>query len=276
MTRPRSVACHIAALALGLSVLAADATPAFVLIGVADEAAIGRRAEQAMRGRTPRTGDSRIDDYVATVGRRLASVAGGPPYQYTFRVANYADVNAITLPAGHIWVYRGAIATAATEAELAGVMAHEVAHAALRHPAAQISDAMLANMGLTLLGALLGNSGGASTSTAAAHALTGSAFLAYSREDERQADKTGTGILAKAGWDARGLEQFLERARTQSRRDPSALAVFFSTHPALEARIRDLAGESSRGPHGRVTSSAFADVKRRLARLPPAGRAPRA
>ena len=276
MTPSRRLAWNSALLALGAWMLAVNVTPALVLVGVADEMTIGRRAELAMRARTPRMSDSRIDEYVAAVGRRLTGVAGGPPYTYTFDVANYADVNAITLPAGHIWVYRGALVMAATEAELAGVMAHEVAHAVLRHPAAQISNAMLANMGLTLLGALLGNSGGTSTTTAAATALTGGAFLAYSREDERQADKAGARILAKAGWEVRGLEQFLEHARAHSRRDPSAAAVFFSTHPALDTRIHELAGGPQPTSRGRVTSQAFADVKRRLARLPPAGRAPRA
>lgn len=275
MTRHRRIQRHAAWLALCAWVFAVAATPALVLISVADEMAIGRRAESAMNARTPRIGDRNIDAYVALLGRRLVRAAGGPAYEYTFHVANYSDVNAVTLPGGHIWVYRGALTAAGSEAQLAGVMSHEVAHAVLRHPASQISNAMLANMGLTLLGALLGNSGGASTSAAAANALTGGAFLAYSRDDELQADKVGAGILTKAGWDVRGLAQFLERARAVSRHDPSAVAVFFSTHPALDTRIRDLATVSSSKKQRQMTNSRFAEIKRRLNDLPPAARAPR-
>jgi len=248
---------------------------AFVLLTVADETAIGRKAQAAMRARTPLLEDQQIRRYVAGLGRRLAAAAHGPNYEYTFDVANYADVNAVTLPGGHVWVYRGALTAARNESEAAGVLAHEVAHVAARHAARQISYAVMANMGLELLGALLGNTGGAVTSGAAADALTGSAFLSFSRDDEREADRGGAHILARAGWDPRGLVSFLETARGTSSRGPSSVATFFSTHPSFDSRIASLRAEIGSVPRGRSDSPAFGDLKRRLARLPPAGRAPR-
>lgn len=111
---------------------------AFVLLSVSDEAAIGRKAQAAMRAQTPVAQDERVRDYVGRIGHRLAAAAPGPRFGYTFDVANYADLNAVTLPGGHVWVYRGALAAAASESEAAGVLAHEVAHVALRHAARQI------------------------------------------------------------------------------------------------------------------------------------------
>jgi predicted Zn-dependent protease len=128
---------------------------------------------------------------------------------------------------------------------------------------------MVANVGLELLGALLGNTGGAMTSGMAARMLTGSAFLGFSREDELSADREGTRILRQAGWDPRGLRSFLEAARATARRTPSALDVFFSTHPATEDRIAILRDATGGTPGLRRDSAEFARMKKRLADLPP-------
>jgi predicted Zn-dependent protease len=252
-----------------------SAAAALVLISVPEEARLGRRAQAAMLAKTPVVTDPAIRRYVSEMGRRLVATAGGPRFAYTFDVANFSDVNAFALPGGHIWIFRGALAASRTESELAGVLAHEVAHVAERHLARQASTAMMADIGLELLSALLGNTGGALTSELAANALTGTAFLGFSREDERAADRAGVRIVERAGWDPRGLASFLEGARTASHRDPSTVEVFFSTHPAIESRVASLRAETRDAPRGRQDNLAFADIKRRLGRLPPAARAPR-
>src|SRR5262249_48965746 len=157
------------------------AAAAIVLISVPEEIRIGRDIQAAVSGRTPRLESREVHEYVVDLGRKLAAVAGGPAFPYSFDVANLPDVNAFALPGGHIWVYRGALGLARSESELAGVMAHEVAHVVERHAARQASTAMIANVGLELLGALLGNTGGAVTSGMAANMLTGSVFLGFSR-----------------------------------------------------------------------------------------------
>jgi beta-barrel assembly-enhancing protease len=133
----------------------------------------------------------------------------------------------------------------------------------------------VAATGLDLLGALLGNVGGADTSRAAAGAMSGALLLGYSREDELAADREGTRILTRAGWDARGLLTFLETVRRARRRDPSRVETFFSTHPALDDRISRLRETTARLPARRNDSARFQALRRRLARLPPAGHAPR-
>jgi beta-barrel assembly-enhancing protease len=242
---------------------------AIVLISIPQEITIGREIQATIAKRTPRLESREVHEYVASLGRKLVAVSGGPAFPYSFDVANLPDVNAFALPGGHIWVYRGALTLARSESELAGVMAHEVAHVVERHAARQASTAMVANVGLELLGALLGNTGGAVTSGMAANMLTGSVFLGFSRQDELTADREGAGILRKAGWDPRGLPSFLEAARATARRNPTALDVFFSTHPATDDRIVALRQQTQGSPPLGRDSAAFEMMKKRLAALPP-------
>jgi beta-barrel assembly-enhancing protease len=253
----------------------ATITPAFSLISIAEEQRIGKATAAAMRRTTPVVADAQVRGYVSQVGRRLAVHAGGPQYDYRFEVADYRDLNAVALPAGSIWINRGTLESSRTESEVAGVLAHEIAHVALRHTARQISNAMLAQTSLNLFSALLGNWAGAITGTNAAAAMTSGMFFAFSRDDEREADRRGVEIARRAGWDPRGLMEFLQLVRTRAKRTPSVVEVFFSTHPATEDRIAVLEELTRRLPRGVKTSSQFASSKRRLAQLPAAKPMPR-
>jgi len=156
--------CRALIVSAAIALRPAAAAAALVLISVPEEITMGRQAQAAMAARTPRLASAEIQAYVSQIGHRLAAAAGGPGFAYSFDVANLAEVNALALPGGHVWVYRGAIAIARSESELAGVLAHEVAHVVERHAARQASAAMVASIGLQLLSALLGNTGGAVTS----------------------------------------------------------------------------------------------------------------
>jgi predicted Zn-dependent protease len=258
-------------LAALLSLSAATAS-AFVLISVDEELRWGREAQAAMHAEVPLVANPAIGQYVTSIGRRLASHVSGPKYPYSFTVGDYAELNALTLPGGYIWINRGAVQAARNEAQLAGVLAHEVAHVALRHAARQISNAAVARAGLGFLSALLGNVGGAITSDAAARTMTSGVFLGFSRDDEREADRVGTDLLKRAGWDPRGLTGFLEIVRARARRAPSTVNVFFSTHPALDDRLAELRRRLPAKTAGRRDSAAFRECVRRLSRLPPARR----
>jgi predicted Zn-dependent protease len=159
---------------------------------------------------------------------------------------------------------------------MAGVIAHEIAHIAERHAAAQISKEIIANGLLGLLGAVLGNAGGATTAEAGAQVLAGGYLMTFTREDERAADRVGAAIMQRAGWDPHGLLEFMETLRRQSGRDPSAVEVFFSTHPSPAERIADLRALLAKSPsRGQRDSRAFHTMHSALARLPPARRMPR-
>jgi predicted Zn-dependent protease len=252
------------------SLAVSTVAPAISLVSVEDEIAIGREAQAQISRQTPQVSDRSVTSYVERLGRALASRASGPEYPYSFDVANYREVNAFALPGGPVWVHRGAIDLAGNESQLAGVLAHEVAHIAQRHAADQLTKTVLANFGLGLLGALLGNSGGANATQVAARLAAGGAFLKFSRDDEREADRVGAELMHRAGWDARGMLEFMQGLESQARRNPNAVEAFFSTHPSPENRVGLLREITPRLQGGRRDSGDFRVVKARLRRLPPA------
>ena len=245
------------------------------LISVNDEIQLGRSAQQEVRKKVPALTDQTVVQYVSRVGRQLAARAGGPRYPYTFSVANYRELNAFALPGGPVWIHRGILHAAANESQLAGVLAHEVAHIAQRHAADQITKQLVANGLLGLLGAVLGNDpGGARTAQIGARILAGGYMLKFSRDDERDADRVGAAMLRQAGWDPHGLPDFMDTLRREQGRDPSTVEVFLSSHPAPADRAAALRRSIGRRG-GRRDSESFRAVKARALRLAPARAMPR-
>jgi beta-barrel assembly-enhancing protease len=250
------------------------AAAAITLVSVEQEIAIGREANAQIRKEMPELTDSGVTSYVRAVARRLVQVAPGPKYPYSFAVANYREINAFALPGGPVWIYRGVLQTATNESQVAGVLAHEIAHIGQRHAADQLTKATIANLGLGLLGAVLGNSGGAGAAQTAAGFLANSAFLKFSRDDEREADRVGLQILTRAGWDGRGMVELFEILRKEQRRDPSAVEAFFSSHPPPQDRIAGLEAEIAKRRAGRRDTREFRAIKARLLKMKPAAAMP--
>jgi predicted Zn-dependent protease len=248
---------------------------AFSLVSIQDEIAIGRQTNAQVRREVPRVVDRGVVAYVADIGKALAAAAPGPRYPYSFTVADYKDLNAFALPGGPVWVHRGALQTASSEAQVAGVLAHEIAHIAQRHAAAQLTNAVIANGFLGLLGALLGNEGGADAARIGASLLANGIFLKFSRDDELEADRVGVVIASRAGWDPHGLGEFMRVLQRVQGRDPGAVEVFFSTHPSPEGRLERLEQQVRRLRRGHRDTGRFAAMKERLSRLPAPRRAPR-
>jgi predicted Zn-dependent protease len=243
---------------------------AITLISVGDEIRLGREAQKQVSASTPRITGATAS-YVASLGRQLAARSGGPKYPYSFSVANYRDLNAFALPGGPVWVNRGVLQHARTEAQVAGVLAHEIAHVARRHAAQQISKGMIANGLLGLLGAVLGNAGGARTAQTGAQVIAGGYLMKFSRDDEREADRVGVEIMRRAGYDARGLLEFLQTIRDQAGRDPGSVEVFLSTHPSPAERVTQLRAQLAKTRTGGKRDSAqFHRIRAALAKMPPA------
>ena len=257
-----------------LIVCAGVSTAAITLVSVEQEVAIGRQVNAQVEKQMPELADSEVSAYVRGIGRRLVAVAPGPKYPYSFRVVNHREVNAFALPGGPIWVHRGVLQTAANESQVAGVLAHEVAHIAQRHAADQLTKSLIANLGLGLFGALLGNSGGADTARAAAGLLADGAFLKFNRDDEREADLVGLRMMARAGWDGRGMVELFETLQREARRDPGTFEAYFSSHPAPQDRIKELQPQMARHTGGRRDSGQFQAIKARLRQLPAPRKAP--
>ena len=244
---------------------------AFQLVSVRDEIQIGQQAQQEIRQQTPEVRDAAIREYVSSLGQQLSGQASGADYPYSFSTADYRELNAFALPGGPVWINRGILETAGSEAQVAGVLAHEVAHVALRHSAQQITKGTVANGLLGLLGAVLGNDGAGAAAARVAAGVTAQSFmLKFSRDDEREADREGVQIMQRAGYDTRGMVEFMQVLSQQSGSSGRA-AEFLSTHPAPASRVRELQQlVAQSGGGGRRTSPAFQSMKQRLQQLPPA------
>jgi predicted Zn-dependent protease len=246
----------------------------FSLVSVEQEIEIGQQVNAQVRKEVPELRDAQVTEYIRGVGRRLVQRAPGPKYPYSFSVADYREINAFALPGGPVWLHRGVLHAATSESQVAGVLAHEVAHIAQRHAADQLTKATMANLGLGLLGAVLGNGGGATAAQAAASFLTSGIFLKFSRDDEREADAVGLQILRRAGWDGRGMVELFEILQREAKRNPSSVEVFFSSHPSPQDRIQRLRADAGRGGGTRDTPQ-FQAIKTRLQRMPPPRAMPR-
>ncbi len=251
-----------------MKALATAGLLAITLVSVEDEIAIGRQANTQVRKQVPEMRDEQTIAYVRAIGQRLVRQAPGPKYPYSFSAADYREINAFALPGGPIWIHRGVLHSATNESQVAGVLAHEIAHIAQRHAADQLTNATLTNLGLSLLGSVLGNSGGAGAAQIAAGFLANGVFLKFSRDDEREADRVGLDILRRAGWDGRGMVELFEILRRESARNPGSVEVFFSSHPSPQDRIARLQADVKRRPGGTRDSRQFQQIKARLLRMP--------
>jgi predicted Zn-dependent protease len=252
---------------VALVVSSTSAAAAFQLVSVKDEIAIGRKAQQDVRRQIPTFRDATINNYVRSLGRRIAARADGPRYPYTFDVADKRDINAFALPGGPIWVHRGLLDAAQNEAQLAGVIAHEVAHIAERHAASQMTKGTVANLGLGLLGTFLGSGTGGQIAQIGAGFAANATMLKFSRDAEREADVKALHYMKRAGYDPRAMVEFLQILKQRQGRDPGSVQTFFSSHPAPSERMRRLQQTANRMAGGRRNSTAFQQVQARLDRL---------
>ena len=189
-----------------------------------------------------------IDDpvvvpYVNKIGQRILASLPKQPFQYHFHVINESVYNAFATPAGHIFVYTGLIDAMNEEEELAGIIGHEIAHVYCRHISQKIERskkirmATLAGMAAGILMGLGGASEAASAVTMGSTAAGQSAELAYSREDEMQADQFGLEFLKQSGYNASGLLEILKKIRSKTWFGSDQIPTYLMTHPAVEDRI---------------------------------------
>jgi Zn-dependent protease with chaperone function len=247
--------------------------PGFNLFSINQDVEIGRQSAIEAEKQFRLLNDRNSERLLTRMVQRLAAYAPGAKYPYQIKAVNASEINAFALPGGPMYVNRGLLQAARNEAELAGVLAHEMSHVALRHGTHQASKAYLAQSGLGILGGLLGRSTGAA---GVVNAVGGTGlnvlFLKFSRDAEYQADLVGAQVMAKAGYDPMAMASMFELLRATQGRDPSKVEQFLSSHPssvAREARIRQQAATLSRG---RTTVLGGFDAMRNgLRSLPAAG-----
>jgi Zn-dependent protease with chaperone function len=237
------VARPVIVLAIALSLVAGVAegqtkiNSGWNMFSAQQDVEIGAQSAAEAERQLPLVNDSDVNAYVNRIGQKLAANAGGPQFQYRFRVVNASDINAFALPGGFIYINRGILENARNEGEVAGVVAHEIAHSALRHGTHQASKAYAAQAGLQILGGLLGGKVGNNTAqilnTVGGVGLN-ALFLKFSRELETQADVRGAQILAASGYTPADMVGFFN---TLAKVDTSKKTTWLSNHPAPPDRI---------------------------------------
>jgi beta-barrel assembly-enhancing protease len=240
-----------------------------------EDVKLGREAAAEVEKQLPLLRDDNVTSYVSDIGQRLAAVIPAelqhPEFRYTFKVVNVKEINAFALPGGPMYVNRGMIEAAKNEGEVAGVIAHELSHVALRHGTAQATKATPYEVG-TIAGAILGAIVGGNAGTLIAQGTQfglGTAFLRYSREYEKQADLEGSQIMARAGYDPRDMANMFKTIEQQG---GSGGPQWMSDHPNPGNRYAYITkeAESLRVVNARHDSSAFQNVQGRLRQMSPA------
>ncbi len=231
------------------------------------EIALGKQMAQEVERQAKVINDPVIAEYVNRVGQNLVRNSDAK-VPFTIKVLDTEEVNAFALPGGFFFVNSGLILKAESEAELAGVMAHEIAHVAARHGTRQASRGELAQYA-TLPLILAGGWTGYAIYQAAGVAIP-MGFLKFSRSFEAEADTLGLQYMYKAGYDPTAFVDFFEKIESLEKRKPGTLSKVFATHPMTDDRIKaaqqNIQGLEAR-PEYVVSTSEFADVKARLAML---------
>ncbi|HEV2423479.1 MAG TPA: M48 family metallopeptidase [Terriglobia bacterium] len=216
--------------------------PGFNLFTVPQDVALGRQTAAQVEKELPILADEATTRYLAQLGRSLTGYAPNlqPEYVWQFRVLNSSDVNAFALPGGYIYVNRGTIECATSEAQLAGILAHEEGHVVMRHGTHQASEAMLAQKPLEILAGFFGQDG--SLTGDVLRDLIGagveSLLLKNSRSMEAQADSVGAYILYRAGYDPHAMAQFFEMIKRKYPGQTLGALSFLSDHPDPGDRVK--------------------------------------
>src|SRR4051794_26918570 len=234
----------------------------------ADDVKLGREAAAQAMKELPMLNDQRVDDWVEDIGARLVQAIPAEfqhqEFHYTFDVVNESDINAFALPGGPMFLNRGMIEKAKTEGEVAGVMAHELSHVALRHGTAQATKGEKFQIGAIagqILGAVVGGAAGSIIAQGSNIGLS-TYFLKYSREYESQADILGAQMLARAGYNPVEMANMFKTLEAEG---GASGPQFLSDHPNPANRYQAIINESKAlRPNGTFSSGQFASIQARL------------
>ncbi len=230
---------------------------------VEQEWELGQQIEAQLRQQLPLTNDATLTRYVNDLGQRIVGQTGARNLPWRFYVVRDASINAFNVPGGLVYINTGLIAQSGSAAELAGAMAHEVAHGVARHGTQRLSKSNELN---AVAGAVLGNSPGVATQVAAQIAAQG-AFASFSRADEREADRLGVQYMAAAGYNPDGLSSLLQRLAREEQQGGGI--AFFRSHPLSAERVQNVTqlARSINRSGLRTDDAGFAAAKRRAQSL---------
>ncbi len=232
------------------------------------EISLGKQLAQEVERQAKIIDDPIIAEYVNRVGQNLVRNSDAK-VPFTIKVLDSEEVNAFALPGGFFFVNSGLMLKAESEAELAGVMAHEIAHVAARHGTKQATKGQIINYATIPLIFMGGWTGYAIRQGVSVAIPLG--FLKFTQTMESEADYLGLQYLYKSGYDPTAFVDFFEKIQSLEKKKPGTLAKIFSSHPPTDSRIKAAQNEIQKilvaKPEYVVNTSEFNDVKNRLAML---------
>lgn len=247
-----------------------------------DELQIGKQFAGQVEREMEVIHNPEIESWLNQIGQNLAKTPQANAYPYYFKLVNDDSINAFALPGGPMYVHTGLLKAADSEGEVAGVLAHEMSHVALRHGAAQISKQQTYGMLFQMIGAAAGTltadkNGQCGMICQIAQAGTNlgenSLLMKFSRGYEHDADLNGARMMAAAGYDPIQLPQFFEKLeKTQgTAAEPKGLALWMASHPATGSRIQYVSQDIQFYPQHNYAASTgnFARIKKLIATVPP-------
>src|ERR1017187_7794062 len=236
------------------------------LYSIQKEMALGQQLAREVTRQSKILDDPIISEYVNRVGQNLARNSDAK-VPFTFQVIDGDEVNAFALPGGYVFVYTGLIKVASEEDELAGALAHEIAHVAARHMTCQATKSQIAGVPGAIPGVFLGGWTGYAVRQAASAAIP-MTFLSFTRHDESEADYLGVQYMYAAGYDPTGAVSIFEKLGALQKTQPGAVARVLSTHPMDSDRINKTEQEIQKilpdKPEYVVTTSEYREVRERL------------
>ena len=232
---------------------------------------LGREVAKDAERQLELINNSTASSYIGGLGQQLASkVPNENKFPFYFKIVNDRSINAFALPGGPVYVHRGAIEAADNEAQLAGVIGHEMGHVILRHGTNQATKAQFGQGALGILGAVLGNGAAGQIAAVGGGFLANSVLLKYSRDAESEADLVGTQVLYDLGYDPKAMAEFFDKLAKEHK--GTKTEEFFSNHPIPENRVLKVSNEIKKlgpvSPMPRTDSPEFQEVKRIMLSLP--------
>jgi Zn-dependent protease with chaperone function len=244
-------------------------SPGYNTYSVDQDIAIGKEAAAEIRKQADVVNDQRLQSYINAVGQRLAKQPEARDYPYSFTLINEPSINAFALPGGPIFVHAPLFNATSSEAELAGVLAHEISHVALRHGTSQASKAQMVQLPAILAGAAIGQENVVAQLGQLGLGLgVNSLIMKYSRSAETEADALGVRIMSGAGYDPVAMARFFQKLEAEGGPRPP---TFLSSHPNPGNRMQAVQAEVARLPPAQYgySSGDFDQAQRLVAQLPP-------
>lgn len=248
--------------ALTLAAQSKKLRPGFNLFSKEQDVQLGKESAAEVEKKMKVVDNSELQAYIGTVGRKLTSSADAGEFPYTFKVVVDKSINAFALPGGPMYIHTGLLAAADNESQMAGVMAHEVSHVALRHGTNQASKQQMLQLPAMLVGQATGSGGLLGTlSQLGINLGANSVLLKFSRGAETEADLLGTRLMHNAGYNPTELANFFRKLEAEGGNQNKLVEMFMASHPnpgnrvqAVQKEAKSLPSRSYNGETGQFRS----------------------